>query len=277
MKWWHKDQPAEGEPAAVQSPGDASAVPADSTKATVPTGGLTGTPEAGASTDVSSTAAGAEIPAGADQCSARQCTLHNGTHCSFVDRHNRRCPTAWCPEHRKILNGKVYCPTHAELMSAIANGTEDSFIPDMSNQIPLRLIRVVNGLDIQIGTLVANVASARGETVLLDPVHFNLIGLKRTRVWERSWKTASVTGLSLRITARIEEAHPDVLEILVNSASILQVKILSDELDEASEEYKAMFPAIVTAIQKAVARWQTENEPDAAPASSSSLPPGTVV
>jgi hypothetical protein len=190
------------------------------------------------------------VERGFDYCSARGCKEQSGLACSYVDRRDRACPTAWCPEHRVLTHGAIYCPAHATLV----NGTSTIFgmaaSPDVGNRVPLLVNWVTRELDADLHTLAQRVALNFDEHVVVEPVRFVLVGVQRIRTWERSWKTCSHFGVDLRMAVAVEERRPDVVLAKVNSNVVLALR------PPWSEDYPVgPEPESESAAQAAIARF----------------------
>ena len=150
-------------------------------------------------------------------CSARSCKEETGLPCAYIDRRNRRCPTAWCTEHRAVTHDDIYCPTHGRLLDGTDNGFGFTANPDVGNRVPSLVNWVTRELDADVDAVIHHVAAALGEDVVVEPIRFVLFGVDRTRTWERSWKVVSHFGISLRIAIAVEENQPDLVLGKVNS------------------------------------------------------------
>jgi hypothetical protein len=155
--------------------------------------------------------------AGTDFCSARGCKEETGVPCSYLDRRQRRCPTAWCVEHRVITHNDVFCPSHATLIQDTDNGFGLTANPDMENRVPMLVNWVTRELDTELRGMVEHVAREMKEAVVVEPMRFVLFGVERTRTWERSWKVVSHHGVSLRVAVAVEEARPNAVLGKMNS------------------------------------------------------------
>jgi hypothetical protein len=50
-------------------------------------------------------------------CSEPGCAAADALPCSYVDRRQRACPTAWCHGHRQIAFNTSYCRRHAGIIA----------------------------------------------------------------------------------------------------------------------------------------------------------------
>src|SRR5438094_957083 len=69
-------------------------------------------------------------------CSSRGCKEETGLPCAYLDRRDRQCPTAWCPEHRVIVHGELYCKPHASLVEGTSDDYGSHAHPDLDNRVP---------------------------------------------------------------------------------------------------------------------------------------------
>jgi hypothetical protein len=156
-------------------------------------------------------------------CSARGCTAQTGVYCAYIDRRERPCPTAWCPEHRHVTHDAVFCSIHAGLVDGTTTMFGDTAHPDLENQTPALVNWVAREMQEDIQAMVESIATELDETVVVDPVRFILFGVDRVRTWDRSWKTVTIAGHSLRVAVAVEERRPDVVLGKVNSKNVVDV------------------------------------------------------
>jgi hypothetical protein len=161
---------------------------------------------------------------GDSYCSARGCSAQTGVDCAYIDRRDRQCPTAWCPEHRHVTHDGIYCPIHTGLVDGTTTMFGDTAHPDFENRSPALVNWVAREMQDDIGGIVESIADELGETLVVDPVRFILFGVDRVRTWDRSWKTVTITGHSLRIAVAVEERRPGIVLGRVNSHNIVEVQ-----------------------------------------------------
>ena len=154
---------------------------------------------------------------GDQYCSARGCTQKTGLACSYIDRKERPCPTGWCPEHRYITHGAVFCPAHGRLLDGTAYEFREDVRVDLGNAVPVILSWVAQEIDDEVSAAMLQIAMEWRQALVLDPVHFTLAGVRRARTWERAWKICESLGPTLRVSIFIEEAEPGVVEALINA------------------------------------------------------------
>ncbi len=213
-------------------------------------------------------------------CSFRGCGQKTGLACAYVDRHERACPTAWCPQHRYISNDDVFCPTHGRFL----DGTHDEFRKtvhvDIGNVVPMVLAWIVQEVDAEVAAEMTEMAAWWHQALVIDPVRFTLVGVQRVRTWERAWKVCDELGPTLRLAVVIEEAEPGVAEARIQSKTVLRLPIPWHEnhdlgerpgSPEQAEAAVANFRGrLLAALLDGVASWQHEH-----PASPGSHLPGS--
>lgn len=140
-------------------------------------------------------------------CTERGCTSELGVACDYVDRRGRRCRSAWCPDHRLVVDGGVYCRRHAGVVSALPGGVHAaSPYPDLDNRAPSLVSWVARDVDADIRRLLLDELDQHtGGQLIADPVYLVFLGTERRRAWERTWKLATHRGMSLRVALQVEE------------------------------------------------------------------------
>ncbi len=206
---------------------------------------------------------------GDQYCSARGCTQKTGLACSYIDRHERPCPTGWCPEHRYITHGAVFCPTHGRLLDGTGDEFHERVRVDLGNVVPVVLAWIVQEIDAEVSTTMLQVALEWRNALVLDPVHFALVGVERTRTWERAWKICDSLGPTLRVATVIEEAEPGVVEARINARPVIRLVIPWHEnhgFGERPESAAAAREAVLTfrerllvALIRGIAEWRRDN------------------
>jgi hypothetical protein len=213
---------------------------------------------------------------GDQYCSARGCTQKTGLACSYIDRRERPCPTGWCPEHRYITHGAVFCPTHGRLLDGTADEFRECVRVDLGNVVPVVLAWVVQEIDAEVSATMLEVAMEWRQALVLDPVHFALVGPQRARTWERAWKICESLGPTLRVAAVIEESEPGVVEARINARPVIRLVVPWHEnhgFGARPESAAAARSAALTfreqllaALIRGIAEWRRDNignrEPD---------------
>jgi hypothetical protein len=161
--------------------------------------------------------------AGDLECTQPGCDTSTGLRCEYVDRRGRACGTAWCPHHRLVIEGRVYCRRHAGVVSALPAGYAGSAapMPDLENRAPSLVSWVAREVDADLRQLLlSEAASGEGTQLLTDPVYPVFIGRDRRRAWERAWKLVDASGRSLRVSLLVEECADAEVGIRVNSTIV---------------------------------------------------------
>lgn len=203
-------------------------------------------------------------------CSARGCEAETGIDCSYLDRRDRQCPTAWCPEHRKVVKQKVYCPSHASYMTGTASEFGVHVHPDVENRVPALVNWVTREVDDDMIGIIEPLLAVYSDRMVIDPIRFVLFGVERTKTWERAWKMCSHIGMDLRVAVAVEEGRPDTILAKVNSRIIAAAPAPWNEeypygkepasQEQAELEKQAMRRSLIEGIKAAVAAW-TASEP----------------
>lgn len=158
--------------------------------------------------------------AGDRACTQPGCETATGLPCEYVDRRDRACNTAWCPNHRLVIEGRVYCRRHAGVVSALPAGYAGSAapMPDLENRAPSLVSWVAREVDADLRQLLLSAAApGDGAQLVTDPVYPVFMGSDRRRAWERAWKLVESTGQSLRVSLLVEECADAEVAIRVNS------------------------------------------------------------
>jgi hypothetical protein len=214
-----------------------------------------------------------QCAAGILACSARGCAAHTGIACAYVDRRQRRCPTAWCPAHRVVWHRAVYCPVHAGTMGATEAQFGGAYRPDIENFVPMLVNWVAREMEPEVAQMVGSLCEEYGQVLVSDPVRFVLVGVERTRTWERAWKMCSHVGVSLRAHIAVEEQNPNSVLGKVNSSVVVSVPPPDGELQELSEdperhdlaEVRAFREQLIAGMRAAVDEWRAhEPRPETA-------------
>ena len=159
-------------------------------------------------------------------CTEIGCTATTGVPCEYVDRRARACTTAWCPQHRVLVELHVYCRRHAGVMSALPD-SESSLVmplPDLDNRAPSLVGWVARQIDGDVWRLLlGELGSESGGQLVSDPVMPVFMGLQRERAWERAWKLVTHTGVSRRVSIIVEESNDAEVAVKVGGTVIARV------------------------------------------------------
>ena len=160
--------------------------------------------------------------AGDQVCTQPGCLRATGLACEYVDRRGHRCRTAWCPEHRLVIDGRVYCRRHAGVVSALPAGFvgHTAPMPDLETRAPSLVSWVAREVDADIRHLLLGGDRDGHAQLITDPVYLVFVGRDRRRAWERAWKLVDHLGDSLRVSLLVEEAADAEVAIRVDSAIV---------------------------------------------------------
>lgn len=152
-------------------------------------------------------------------CSEAGCDVQTARHCSYVDRRQRSCPSAWCDAHAQMVFGGPYCRRHAGVIAALGPDYANVALPDLDNRAPALANWVGRDLDEPIRTLVDGYFHDRRMNV--SPVV--AIGTPRERVWGRTWKLISENGVDLSIGISVPEAEDHVVRVIVDGRIVSEM------------------------------------------------------
>jgi hypothetical protein len=148
-------------------------------------------------------------------CTQEGCTSEYGLPCAYIDRRGRRCPTAWCPEHRVTIDSGVYCRRHAGVLNALPDYDASLVVsrPDLDNRAPSLVAWVSREIDTDVWRLLLRgYSSPSADQLVADPVTLVYLGFGRQRAWERAWRLTSHLGITHRVSiVVVEEDDTSVL------------------------------------------------------------------
>lgn len=152
-------------------------------------------------------------------CSERECGSCEAVPCAYVDRRQRECDTAWCPEHQQIVFDNAYCGRHARIIEAIGPLWATQVLPDLENRAPSLANWVGGHLDTPIRELLERYVGSRKLSVsTVGPG-----GWLRDRTWGNSWKLVSAQGVDLSINVTVPEADENLVRVMYNAAPLLEL------------------------------------------------------
>jgi len=197
-------------------------------------------------------------------CSQWQCHEATGLPCTYVDRRRRRCSTAWCPEHRDVVDDRVYCRRHAGIVRALSPIQESTPLPNIDNRAPSLVDWIARDIDDDVrAALRATPFASEASELVTDPVRLVFVGGERQRAWERSWRLADHMGVAIKVTVSVEERNDT--EVLIRVGQNLAARMvppwieqrqrgeqLSPEEDAAAR--RRFHESIATAVIEALAR-----------------------
>jgi hypothetical protein len=169
-------------------------------------------------------ATGLQHLAGTLPCSLGDCTESTGLPCSYVDRRGTACGTAWCPEHRLIAGGAVYCRRHHGTVTGMTGGSDTLPLPDRDNRAPSLVAWVSRRVEPAVEALLLDHRRPGDVARLVSvPVHLVFVGRERLRAWERTWALADHTGHRLAVTLQVEEDQSTELVVRVQRNAVARV------------------------------------------------------
>lgn len=147
-------------------------------------------------------------------CTEGKCSSGAAIHCSYVDRRQRECGTAWCSEHQQIAFGRVYCRRHAQTISTFGPLWTGQALPDLDNRAPSFANWASGHLDGPIRELLQRFPGAHMLSVSPLGIGMSL----RDRTWGYSWKLVVAQGVDLSIKLIVPEADQNTVRIIYNGA-----------------------------------------------------------
>jgi len=213
---------------------------------------------------------------GNHQCTAAGCTATTGLPCEYVDRRDRHCRTAWCPQHRLVLLQHVFCRRHSGIIAALpsADSALSSPLPDLENRAPSLVGWMAKQLDSDIWQLMLRELQAESAGQLVsDPVALVFVGIERQRGWERAWSLALPGGDRRRVSLLVEEALDSELVVRVGVNVVdrvtppwIQHRMRGEGVDEEQDrDERARFnQRVLDAMQRGLERERELSERDGA-------------
>lgn len=162
---------------------------------------------------------------GSRPCTEKRCRERTGMGCEYVDRRNRNCMTAWCPEHRIVMDGKVYCRRHAGVVGALTLtwGGPMPPLPDLENRAPSLANWVARDVDAGVRRLLLGWLDGHGGQLISEPVHLVFGGEEGQRRWERGWKVVAHQRSALDVRLGVAEAADTEVVVLVDGEILGQL------------------------------------------------------
>ena len=157
----------------------------------------------------------AAAPYGTLACSEYACSRHDGVACGYVDRRGRRCPTAWCPDHQTLLDGRAFCRRHARVIAAAGGGEFQmgQALPDLDNRSPSLADYVGDALEPRVLDLLQGLCRpGTNDQVTAEPLRVVHPASGGARRWDRSWKIYDHTGVIVQVAVEADEGRdPEVV------------------------------------------------------------------
>jgi hypothetical protein len=152
-------------------------------------------------------------------CSEPGCTAADAVPCSFVDRRQRKCPTAWCGGHRRIAFDAIYCRRHAGIIEALGADHPGVPTPDLENRAPSLANWVGRDLDKSVRMLLET--HFPGHTMNVTNVVTG--GSRGDRTWGRSWKLISPHGVDISVSVTVPEAHDSLVRVVYDGKVLAEL------------------------------------------------------
>jgi hypothetical protein len=153
------------------------------------------------------------------QCSEPDCSSHDAVRCSYVDRRQRECESAWCRTHQQIAFNSIYCRRHAGIINALGPDHMTVSLPDLENRAPSLANWVGRDLDGPIRDLLET--HFPGQRLNVGTVVNG--GTVRDRTWGRSWKLISEQGVDLSINVSVAEADDSVVRVIYEGQVLVEL------------------------------------------------------
>ena len=154
-------------------------------------------------------------------CAATGCASTTVVPCAYVDRRDRACPTAWCPEHVDVAGDRPYCRRHAGVMRARLAEPLESVLPDLESRAPGLVEWLAR--DLTEGVEAALLATGEGDSVASEAAHTVAPARSRERVWERSWRLCRHTGIVHRVALEVGEERDTEVVLRVASCEVARL------------------------------------------------------
>jgi hypothetical protein len=149
-------------------------------------------------------------PTGTLPCSERGCSKNTAITCAYRDRRGQRCTAAFCPEHRSMVGGVVYCRRHASTITALGAEAAARSLPELENRGASLVDWVADAISDGIVAMLESTARD-SETVKTEEDVIVIFDAHRRRRWERSWKLIETTGVSLKVSLQVAADTDDAL------------------------------------------------------------------
>jgi hypothetical protein len=203
--------------------------------------------------------AGPEHHPGDLPCAATGCAEATGVPCAYVDRRARACPTAWCPAHREVAAGRVYCRRHAGVVRALAAGP-GTRLPDLETRAPGLVEWLARDLGDDLGHLL--MATGAGDSVTSEAAQLVDAGRAQEQIWERSWRLCRHTGFVHRVALQVAEGHDTDVVVRVGRREVarltppwIEARRLGERLspDEDARRRALFRHALLSAVRRGLA------------------------
>lgn len=205
---------------------------------------------------------------GDEPCAHPGCAHRDSVKCSYIDRRERPCGYAWCPDHQVVFEGQPYCRRHGGVMQAIATNTvERIHPPDLDNRALSLCEWVSNDLDADIRALLEERREgAQGLTVQPQPLHLVLLRQPASRAWARVWTLSDHTGTLLKVGIEVNESDDTIVVAMVDGNPVANdvppwisdrgTPISDDAVQKRRDQFRVrLVEALVTAAKSKYRPW----------------------
>lgn len=162
---------------------------------------------------------------GSRPCGYGRCSRRTGLACEYEDRNNRPCATAWCPSHRFVIDGRLYCRRHAAVINALpprASGNQPP-LPDVDSRAPGLVNWVSREVDNGVRSLLLRrIGAGFGARLAASPVTLVHLEAEGAPAWERRWTVVSSRGSTLVVAVVVAEDRDSEVIIRVGERTRLR-------------------------------------------------------
>lgn len=152
-------------------------------------------------------------------CSDPDCSSMEAVQCSYVDRRQRACDSAWCRMHQQMAFGTIYCRRHAGIIRALGADWMNFALPDLDNRAPSLANWVGSDLNDPIRNLLERFFGVRK----LNVSSVVNGGTPRERSWGRSWKLISENGVDLAVNVSVPEEDDTLVRVLYEGRVLMEM------------------------------------------------------
>ena len=139
------------------------------------------------------------------KCLDGECSKPATCRCTYVDRRQVKCGTAWCDEHSRIVLGLPYCRRHATVAPSLSNGFFTHMLPDVENRAPSLATWVGGELDTAVRIALTADAPHKDAYVVSGAVRPVRVPGSTMPVWLRSWTLVDSTGVLQHVSIEVDE------------------------------------------------------------------------
>lgn len=158
-----------------------------------------------------------------DACSELDCESTTAFPCQYVDRRGRACDTSWCTIHRRVVEGRVYCPRHAGIVGAVGSDSS-SMRPDLESRCASLVNWIANAIDGDVKQILETLPDRReDERMLVEPVRLVFGVHAHERRWERGWKLLDHVAVTTRVTLEVSEHADTEVRVRINGNDVVTV------------------------------------------------------